>query len=95
MFVPPTIVTQDDLITYLHSNFPNLSEAQVQSILAANPSSSGPTDPDVPKMETSGIGPPYALNVSQVATGQQQRGNVRLVFVDAVFGSRGHSIKAG
>jgi hypothetical protein len=75
LFVPATIVTLDDLIAWLHLEFPNLSDAQIQQILAAYPSSSAPADPATPKIETNGCGPPYAINVSQVATGQQQRAN--------------------
>ena len=77
LFVPATIVTLDDLIAWLHLEFPNLSAAQIQQILDAYPSPSTPADPQTIKIETNGYGPPYAINVSQVATGQQQRANVR------------------
>ncbi|GAB1317112.1 Carboxylic ester hydrolase [Madurella fahalii] len=75
LFVPVTIATLDDLITWLHLEFPNLSDAQIQQIIDAYPSSNASTDHNALKMETNGYGPPYALNVSQVATGQQQRAN--------------------
>ncbi len=84
LFVPATIVTLDDLIAWLHLEFPNLSDAQIQQILAAYPSPSTPVDPQTIKIETNGYGPPYAINVSQVATGQQQRANVRHLYKPAL-----------
>jgi hypothetical protein len=72
--IPPSnIVTQDDLVAWIKSNFPNLSEANITNILAAYPSSSDPVDSTAAKYETSGYGPGTAVNISQVATGQQQR----------------------
>ena len=78
--MPPTIITEDDLAAWLLLEFPNLTSADVTKILAAYPGSSGPVNPDDPKFATSGLGPATALTVSQVATGQQQRGNVSLLF---------------
>ncbi|KAM7210052.1 alpha/beta-hydrolase [Rhypophila decipiens] len=70
---PPNIVTQNDLIAWIKSNFANLSERNITSLLAAYPSDSGPVVASTPRYETSGYGPGTALNISQVATGQQQR----------------------
>ncbi|KAK0709204.1 Alpha/Beta hydrolase protein [Lasiosphaeria miniovina] len=72
--IPPSnIVTQDDLIAWLKSNFPNLSDRNVTNILAVYPSSRGPVDPSSARYDTDGYGPGTAVNISQVATGQQQR----------------------
>lgn len=67
------IITQNDLIAWLKENFPNLSTTQINSILAAYPSGSGPVSVADARYATSGFGPATAVNVSQVATGQQQR----------------------
>ncbi|OBT88219.1 hypothetical protein VE02_02423 [Pseudogymnoascus sp. 03VT05] len=83
LFVPPTIPTEADLVAWLHLEFPNVSNDDVTKILAAYPSSSGPVNPDDPKFATTGLGPATALNVSQVATGQQQRGNN--IYAEATF----------
>lgn len=77
--VPPSIVTQDDLVTWIKGNFPNLSSANVTQLLAAYSSTSNPTNPSDPKYETNGIGPGTAVNISQVGTGQQQRANASLI----------------
>jgi hypothetical protein len=69
-------VTQNDLVTWIKGNFPNLSAANITQLLAAYPSSSNPVNPSDPKYETNGLGPGTAVNVSQVGTGQQQRANV-------------------
>lgn len=76
LFVPPVISTLDDLKAWLGQEFPNFSPAQIQQILDTYPSSSAPASPSDILVETNGFGPPYAVNVSQVATGQQQRANV-------------------
>ncbi|OBT76453.1 hypothetical protein VF21_04020 [Pseudogymnoascus sp. 05NY08] len=83
LFVPPTISTEADLVAWLHLEFPNVSDDDVTKILAAYPSSSGPVNPDDPMFATTGLGPATALNVSQVATGQQQRGNN--IYAEATF----------
>ncbi|KAH8880533.1 inactive carboxylesterase 4 [Thozetella sp. PMI_491] len=72
--IPPTgINTEKDLIAWLKNNFFKLSDENVTQILAAYPSTSAPVNAADPKFETNGRGPPTAVNVSQVATGQQQR----------------------
>ncbi|OBT54867.1 hypothetical protein VE04_03758 [Pseudogymnoascus sp. 24MN13] len=83
LFVPPTISTEADLVAWLHLEFPNVSDGDVAKILAAYPSSSGPVNPNDPMFATTGLGPATALNVSQVATGQQQRGNN--IYAEATF----------
>lgn len=82
LFVPPVISTQDDLFGWLHAEFPNLSDAQINSILANNPNNAV-TDPAGPRFETDGLSPPTAVNISQSANGQQQRGNN--IYAEATF----------
>ncbi|GAB1319872.1 Carboxylic ester hydrolase [Madurella fahalii] len=76
LFVPPVLTTQDDLIVWLQSQFPNLSHDQIHTILAANPNSEL-TNPAGPRFETDGLNTngANAVTVSQDANGQQQRGN--------------------
>ena len=77
LFVPGGITTEADLVNWLqNSEFPNMTPAQINQILAANPNTA-PTDPSAPKFETNGLGGPgaTAVFVSQDANGQQQRGN--------------------
>ncbi|OBT45571.1 hypothetical protein VE00_03497 [Pseudogymnoascus sp. WSF 3629] len=83
LFVPPTISTEADLVAWLHLEFPNVSNDDITQILAAYPSSSGPVNPNDPTFATTGLGPATAVNVSQVATGQQQRGNN--IYAEATF----------
>lgn len=84
LFVPPSIITEADLAGWLPAQFPNLSPAQINSILAANPNSAN-TDPTGPRFETNGIsgGGVNAVNVSADSNGQQQRGNN--IYAEATF----------
>ncbi|KAK3681815.1 Alpha/Beta hydrolase protein [Podospora appendiculata] len=84
LFVPPSITTQSDLISWLQLEFPNLSTAQINSILAANPNSAE-TNAANPRFETDGLSTGYAnaVNVSQAANGQQQRANN--IYAEATF----------
>ena len=78
LFVPQNITTLDDLKLWLHLEFPTFTDADIQSVLDAYPAPNVSVNANDPKFATNGISPPTAVNVSQVATGQQQRGNVRL-----------------
>lgn len=71
LFVPPIITTEADLLGWLSLEFPNLSVNQLNEILIAYPINENYTTP----METDGLSPPTANEVSQSGTGQQQRGN--------------------
>ncbi|KAK3991556.1 lipase 4 [Cladorrhinum sp. PSN332] len=72
--IPPTnITTQNDLIAWLKQNFPNLSQTNITNILAAYPAGEGSVSLNITGYETNGYGPGTAVNISQVATGQQQR----------------------
>ncbi|MBE3046601.1 hypothetical protein IMZ48_29540, partial [Candidatus Bathyarchaeota archaeon] len=72
LFVPPTIITESDLTDWLALQLPSLSEAQIQTILEANPNSAE-TDPEGTRFETNGLEGATAMEVSQDANGQQQR----------------------
>ncbi|PKS06171.1 hypothetical protein jhhlp_007488 [Lomentospora prolificans] len=69
----PTIRTQEDLVDWIKGNWVNLSEANITGLLEAYASTQDPVDLDAPRFETDGLGPATAVNVSQIATGQQQR----------------------
>lgn len=76
IFVPPTVTTLPELRSWLKLSYPTFNDEQVSQILAAYPSSDDPVDPNALRYATSGLGPATAVNVSQVATGQLQRGYV-------------------
>lgn len=82
LFVPPTITTEEDLVGWLHAEFVNLSDAQISTILENNPNSQA-TDAEGPRFETNGLSGPNAVNMSQDANGQQQRGNN--IYAEATF----------
>ncbi len=83
LFVPPTIKTEADLNELAaRVEFPNLSAAQISSILASNPNSAATGAPGA-LFETNGMTGPNAVNVSQDANGQQQRGNN--IYAEATF----------
>ena len=73
VLVPPTINTQDDLVNWIQSRFPYLSDRHIARLLETYPSVEGPVNASEPRYETDGYGPATAVNVSQIATGQQQR----------------------
>ncbi|KAK0631088.1 Alpha/Beta hydrolase protein [Bombardia bombarda] len=91
LFVPPNITTEADLGAWLGLEFPLLSPAQINTILAANPNSS-PTNPAGPRYETNGISGLNAVNISGTANGQQQRANN--IYGEAVFGCPAHWLAA-
>jgi carboxylesterase type B len=82
LFVPPTIITESDLIVWLSIEFPNLSDEQINSILVQNPNNAN-TNHDTPRFETDGLHSPNAVNMLQAANGQQQRGNN--IYAEATF----------
>jgi carboxylesterase type B len=83
LFVPPTISTLDDLKAWLKLEFPTFSSADIQNVLDAYPSGDGPVNASDPKYATNGVDGATALNVSQVATGHQQRANN--IYAEATF----------
>tara|TARA_R110002003_G_scaffold124_4_gene11229 strand:+ start:4879 stop:5718 length:840 start_codon:yes stop_codon:yes gene_type:complete len=83
LFVPPIISTLDDLKAWLRQEFPTFTADDIQRVLNAYPSTDEPVSPSDPKFATNGLGPATAVNVSQVATGQQQRANN--IFAEATF----------
>jgi carboxylesterase type B len=83
LFVPPVLSTQDDLSNWLQHEFPSFTSAQIAQILAAYPSTSSPVNPADPRYATNGYGPGTAINISEAATGQQQRANN--IYAEATF----------
>lgn len=73
LFVPPTISTLDDLKAWMRGEYPTFSDADIQEVLNAYPSTDAPVDPNAPKYATNGLTGATAVNVSQAGTGQQQR----------------------
>ncbi|AEO68120.1 uncharacterized protein THITE_2117509 [Thermothielavioides terrestris NRRL 8126] len=83
LFVPPTLTTESDLVGWLSGvEFPNLTPAQIDTILAANPNSAN-TSATGPHFDTDGVSSVTAVQVSQSANGQQQRGNN--IYAEATF----------
>ena len=84
LFVPPGINTESDLAAWLAQEFPNLSPAQIGTILANNPSSA-PTSATAPQFETDGLntGGYNAMNTGPDANGQKQRANN--IYAEATF----------
>lgn len=83
LFVPPIINTTEALRSWMHGEYPTFTDADVDAVLAAYPSSDAPVDPSAVKFATSGTGPATAVNVSSVATGQQQRADN--IYAEATF----------
>ncbi|KAK4936676.1 hypothetical protein LTR66_015304, partial [Elasticomyces elasticus] len=70
-FVQRGIITEDDLVNWLHFTFPLFNNKDIAKVLLYYPSSnSSATGPLYPTLGDVG---PTALNQSSVATGQQQR----------------------
>lgn len=74
-FVRQNIKTLDDFIAWLRETLPNFSDADIAEVLQAYPSSNETTDPNAVRYATAGDSGASALNVSESATGQQQRAN--------------------
>lgn len=83
LFVPPTISTLDDLKAWLALEFPTFGSADIQQVLDAYPSSDASVNASEPMFATNGVSGATAVNVSQVATGQQQRANN--IYAEATF----------
>ncbi|KAF2203674.1 carboxylesterase type B [Delitschia confertaspora ATCC 74209] len=84
LFAPQEAInTVDDLKNWLKDVYPTFNDAQVQQVLDAYPSTEKPVNPNDLKFATNGLGPATAVNVSQVATGQQQR--AYNIYAEATF----------
>lgn len=80
LFVPPTINTTAALLTWLQGAYPDLNSTDFDAILAAYPASNE-TYPV--RFATTGLGPATALDVSEFATGPQQRADN--IYAEATF----------
>ena len=74
-FVPQNILSEEDLVEYLHNTFPLFSNNDIAKILLFYPSSNTTASPNATLFATSGDSGSTALNQSSVGTGQQQRAN--------------------
>jgi carboxylesterase type B len=80
LFVPPTINSTLALQTWLAGAYPNLNATDLAAILEAYPASNN-TNTD--RFATTGLGPVTALDVSELATGPQQRADN--IYAEATF----------
>ncbi|OJD30021.1 carboxylesterase type b [Diplodia corticola] len=72
---PQNITTQAELVQYLRTYFPRLTDSDVTRILEAYSTPNVPDSPATPKFPTTGDHPPTAVNQSELATGHQQVAN--------------------
>ncbi|KAF4808472.1 Liver carboxylesterase B-1 [Colletotrichum siamense] len=70
LFVPPNIASNSDLTAWLKLSFPNLSGAQIDDIVAKNPTKTGANDT---RFETNGLTGLTALDISQAGAGPLQQ----------------------
>ncbi|PSN74793.1 alpha/beta-hydrolase [Corynespora cassiicola Philippines] len=83
-FVPQTINTEDDLVAWIRLVFPLFKEDDIAKLLYYYPSSNVSTESDgLTRFATSGNEGATALNVSVLATGQQQRANT--IYAETTF----------
>ncbi|KAF1953699.1 carboxylesterase type B [Byssothecium circinans] len=76
LFTTPNITTENDLLAWIHLVFPLFRDDDIAKLLYYYPSSNISVQADnLPQFATSGDMGLTALNVSQTATGQQQRAN--------------------
>lgn len=80
LFVPTNITNTAALQTWLQGVYPSLTSSELDTVLAAYPASN---DTDTDRFATTGLGPETALDVSQFATGAQQRANN--IYAEATF----------
>ncbi|KAF2786168.1 inactive carboxylesterase 4 [Melanomma pulvis-pyrius CBS 109.77] len=83
LFVPPNITTLVDLRSWLRVAFPTFSLDDIQNVITAYPSVDSAVNASDAKFATNGYGQPTAVNVSQIATGQQQR--AYNIYAEATF----------
>ena len=77
-FTQQNITTEDDLVDWLHLQFPLFTNDDIAKVLLYYPSTNATDNPMAPKYATSGTTGATALNESQIGAGQQQRADVSL-----------------
>jgi hypothetical protein len=85
LFVPENITTLVDLRSWLRVAFPTFTVDDVNKVIATYPSVDTAVNTGDIKFATNGYGQPTAVNVSQAATGQQQRAYVSPSFLSLVL----------
>lgn len=78
LFVQSNITTEADLVNWLQLTFPMFSNDDVAKVLLYYPSTNASAGAASQYFATDGLGGPTAVTQSDVATGQQQRANVRV-----------------
>jgi carboxylesterase type B len=74
-FVPQNITTEADLLAWLRVLLPLFTTDDIAKLLYYYPTSNSTTPSSLPKFATAGDSGATAINVSVVASGQQQRAN--------------------
>jgi hypothetical protein len=75
--VPQNITTEQDLVNFIQETFPLFTEDDISKVLQYYPGSNATDNANAPEYATLGYTGATANNVSSIATGQQQRANVR------------------
>jgi len=77
-YTQPNITTENDLVDWLQLTFPLFNNDDIAKVLMYYPSSNASVNANDPLYATSGYYGATSINVSSVATGQQQRAIVSL-----------------
>ncbi|KAB2568651.1 Para-nitrobenzyl esterase, partial [Lasiodiplodia theobromae] len=83
LFIPQNITTSDDVVDFLRTYFPRLTNDDITKILDVYPTPDVPDSPNTPKFPTTGDHPPTAVNQSELAIGHQQVANA--IYGEATF----------
>jgi len=77
LFTPQNILSESDFLEWLRNTLPEFRNDDIEKVLRYYPSSNDTDGSGGTEFATSGYSGPSALNQSSLATGQQQRANVR------------------
>jgi len=75
LFVPQNITSEEDLVSWIQDVFPLFTQDDVSKVLRYYPGSNATDDMNAADYATLGYTGATAINVSSIATGQQQRAN--------------------
>lgn len=75
-FTTQNVTTENDLVAWIQLVFPLFTNDDISKLLYYYPTLNSTSPDDLPKFATSGDMGLTALNVSEVASGQQQRANI-------------------
>ncbi len=74
--MPQNITSEEDLVSWIQDVFPLFTQDDVSKVLRYYPGSNATDDMNAADYATLGYTGATAINVSSIATGQQQRANV-------------------